>query len=264
MKKLTSIVLGMFVFTGIAAEQKFEKPEQFEKNAGLKCTPEANRISGANRLLGSEFIAVDPEAVYILRITARKVPGSPEFYAHAGFLLYDESMTELKPYFYRAEYNTESILLEPISKGNKTVKIRKPHWFPEDVVRRAWFLALDTKTDKSDIPNRNVNSVAKYELADDNTVILTLRTGVGKSYPVGTGIRFHSSGPAGMYPLFNGVKLTEEFQNYHAVIKGMSGGQHLNKFWKGAAFMKLVISNSPASGDRNIAFEFKDLTLTVE
>lgn len=264
MKKLTSVVLGLFVFTGFAAEQRFEKPEQFEKNPGLKCSPEANRISGAYRLLSRDFLAVDPEAACTVRITARKVPGSPEFYAHAGFLLYDEAMTELKPCFYRAEHNTESMLLEPVFKGSKTVKIRKPKWFPKDLVRRAWFLALDVKPDKSDIPNRNVTAVEKYELTDDCTVVLTLRSGVRKDYPAGTEIRFHSSGAAGMYSLLNGVKLTEKFQNFQAVIKGMSESQHLNKFWKGAVFMKLVISNSPASEDHNIAFEFKDLTVTVE
>ncbi len=265
MKKTVCIALGILGMTALfAEEQKFNSAEQFEKNPGLKCTPEVNRITGAHRLLGKEYIAVDPEAVYTLKITARKVPGSPEFYAHVGFLLYDEAMVELKPYFYRAEYNTDTVLLAPAVKGSRTVKIRKPSWFPADLVRRGWYLAFDTKADKSDIPNRNVNAVAKFEAGENGEVTLTLRTPVAKDYQANTKVRFQSNAAAGMYALLNGVKLTDEFQTCTVKIKCMDKGMSAKRFWKGAAFVRPVISNSPATSDRKIVFEFKDFSINME
>jgi hypothetical protein len=66
-----------------------------------------------------------------------------------------------------------------------------------------------------------------------------------------------------MYSLINGKSLDYNWKSYSVDIKGISNHQGLNKFWKDAAFFKVVIVNSARTPDRNVKMEFKDFVLTT-
>lgn len=263
MNKFFSIlVISLVASISLVAETKVFSSKDFSSTVKIVEKNKVITTIGAGRVTSNERFFIDKDTKYNLKITARKVKGSPDFYCHIGFILCDEGMVELQPVFYRAEYYTESTIVNDVKENSNIIVINKPKNFPKDILRRYWHVAFDIKNHHQDLPNRNVIRIKKVEELPNNQVKLTLFGKVIKDYKKGSPIRFHSPGPL-MYSLINGKSLDYNWKSYSVDIKGISNHQGLNNFWKDAAFFKVVIVNSARTPDRNVKMEFKDFVLTT-
>lgn len=264
MNKYFTIFIVAFMGYFCNAESKvFSSKEDFTSTIKLIEQNKVLTAIGTGRLLSNERFFIDKDIKYNLKISARKVKGSPDFYCHIGFVLYDEGMVELQPVFYRAEYYTETIIVNDVKEKSNVLVINKPKVFPKDILKRYWHVAFDIKNNRQDLPNRNVIRIKKVEELPNNQVRLTLFGKVIKDYKKGSQVRFHSPGPL-MYSLINGKSLDYNYRQFSVNIKGVSRHQGLNRFWKDAAFFKVVIVNSARTPDRNLKMEFKDFVLTTQ
>jgi hypothetical protein len=263
MKKIFSVMFVAATTILAADEIQFKTMDSWQKSKRLSESSGVFTLRGSGRLFSNEFLLVDTTARYKLSMKIRRVPGSPAFRSHIGFAQFDEARVELQTIWYRAESRTETTLRQNASQGVKTIVVGKPTWWPKDALRRGWGIAFDTKSDFSDLPNRTVLRLKNWKETSPGILTLTVNGTVANNYPAGTSVRFHSPGPL-MYPVLAGKVVEEKWTEVSGTVFGENKFFHNNRWWRGATFCKLLISNSPTTGDHNLRFEFKDVVLVIE
>ena len=127
MNKFFSIlVISLVASISLVAETKVFSSKDFSSTVKIVEKNKVITTIGAGRVTSNERFFIDKDTKYNLKITARKVKGSPDFYCHIGFILCDEGMVELQPVFYRAEYYTESTIVNDVKENSNIIVINKP------------------------------------------------------------------------------------------------------------------------------------------
>ncbi len=264
MKK--SLFCGLLLcFTIIVNAETFEfsSMSQWEKTPRLSEKDGVFTLKNPGRFFSNEFILIDRNATYDVSVKVRRVPNTPAFIGHIGFMLYDEAKVMLPTLWYRFEYGSFSTLLEKASQGSKKIVIKRPAKFPSDYIRRNLHIVFNAAKDLSDLPNRTANKILDCEEISETELELTLAKPLSENYAAGSGVRLHSPGPE-MYTLLNGKPVSEEWVELSGKIKGEAKILSNNQWRRKATFFKVLISNSPGTADRGIKMEFKDFKITVE
>ncbi|MBE6364369.1 MAG: hypothetical protein E7053_01300 [Lentisphaerae bacterium] len=219
-------------------------------------------ISGNGRFMSRRVIRLDENKRYTLQMQIRCTPGSPEVMAYVGFQQFDAQSKFLLPEYYRVVRQTSCTLLEPAAQGDTQIKITRPAAWNNNAVRYGWYIAFDTSGEVDDVPNMNVIRIRSFEEIPGG-LLITLSSPLREPHRRGEKVCFHSAGP-GMYTALQGRRLTDQWQEISGTVQGFSHLAGHNQWWQDAAVAKILLVLSPASADRNLSVEIKDVQIIVE
>jgi hypothetical protein len=209
----------------------------------------------------SEPIAIDTAKKYRLsgRFKSGLTPGVTCF----GLVMLDASKRAIQGSFINIVPGSETVLTEPVSKGDNTLKIKDgSQWLKRRSVRSV--VAFDAKPDISDVPNRNISPMILRVKKDKEgtSCIVTLSQPLSRSYPAGTEVRQHQYG-AFTYGAMSYSTIGDKWENRSMEISGLSsGGMPAANFWPGTKFVKIVVFADAARKGAELFFDdivFKEI-----
>ena len=252
MKIMYSIALlaGMSFFTLKAADFTCASPADWNKSAELRKTASGKmQIKLAGRIISVKKCTFEPGKIYNITGAVRAAANSAPGNILLGLRLYDRAGAYIPMYciFYVEGSDTE--ILEAAEPTDKTIVVKDASKWS---TAAHMMLALDTKPDRSDLPNRNILALApsKIEKADGKWLI-HFRKPIGTVLSPGTKIREHYN--AGEFYIGIG-------SDKKPIIKNNS------RIWlrHGVAQAELLIHASPSRKGEKMLLEIDNFSISAQ
>ncbi len=214
-------------------------PERWE-GGEIKDLPDGRQIEGTGPRFSREVFKVDPEKTYRLsgKFKASREGGDGNLLF--GLAPLDASSQSLSSSWLNPVKGTDTTLLEDVPAGSTTLKLKDATKWKNSAIAVA---ALNTRSDLSDLPNRDVLPIEKME-----GNVVTLKSPAKSAYPTGTSVRQHESGNSYMYSGAAYQKVpAKEWVEFSGEISGEAiSGLSTTQWWKGTKLARiLLISSQP-------------------
>lgn len=227
--------------------------------ADLQVNPDGSLGLASGQVAYSEgTFPVDPEATSTLRGEFKRLAAASDkdrfFFA---FVNYDKDMKRIEALHVNAVEGSDTELAAPCTAKDTVLRVRSGAAF-----RNGTFIALHTKADFQDLPNRNVNRnapVLESKRLPDGSWQVTCKAPIGTEASAGTPVRAHRGG----WYQYSGAlaePIPADWKTFQGTIQGCAPGDHRNRWRPGTAYVQVIVFTSgPGKGPllalRNVRFE---------
>ncbi len=232
------------------------------KGANVQFKEGVFTITGRSVLYSTNAMIVEPSVKYTVKMKMRMVPGSEPALAYAGFQPISKDGHYIQAIHLKQEKNTQATLLRATNVGDTQVVISTPTRWNAQTAKALWYLAIGSSGTPQETPHYDVYRVKDVD-EDPEGLAIELTAPLKKAFGNGTSVCFHSDAP-GMNTVANGVKLTEEWQEFSGVVQGTSDLPVRNAWWKGTHRARLLFMLLPVAGSKTFSMEVKDIIIVEE
>lgn len=247
MKELTCLAAVCWMFAVCAETLTFNTPDDWQQKKYFTENGEGGMTAVfRGPVLSAKMIELEPGKQYFLSGSLKAATDSPQGGILFGFRAYDKQGQHLQAHFCQFVNGSDTELLESTEPSDMYIKVKDASKWKI----HAWMvIAWNTKTDKSDLPNRNILQVSpkKIERKDDAWII-HLNKPVNAVLPAGMKIREHSRGG-------------ELYQATGSTNKAVKLNKRKVWWWRGVAKVRLLILTVPAKKGDRVKLEVSDLAL---
>lgn len=196
-----------------------------------------------------ETVEIKPDKTYQLAVTAKSKNPQNLSNSFIGLTLLDEAKAPILRNSVNPIAGSETVLLADAKPGDTVIRVADAAKWKKSMV-----LALNAKSDMSDLPNRNlltVKDAAKNGDGWDLTLAAPLKVAVTKD----AAVRFHDSAGGHCYSILLG-KLPADWKEYRATISGQAkDGAPYGKFWPGTKYARFIIVANYGQDDAGAYFD---------
>ena len=256
--KLLTIITACALALGLSAETiNFDLSKIKDKKAAVDGNVLTYTGGGILQLPSVKF---DPTAKYTLSMEVKMADGAKTARFYAGYFCDDSQKRRLAYYNIDAVLNSDTVLTADVKKGDKVIMVKNGSAW-----RKAGFVAFNTKTDYSDLPNFEAFGAVTNVKKDGDVWAVTLSRPIMKAYPAGTAVREQMPGGY-LYTFYDIPKKT--WKKYTRTISGVftpgKGKRPDSKFWPKTATIKPMVLVNWSSKDPDTKTQFRNITLTIE
>ena len=219
-----------------------EKLQQWQVlNGKLRESADGLILAGGTRIISSDSLPVFQGQSYRLSGELKSLE-KQSLQLFFGLQLLDSRNREILPQHVLIVPRSDTTLTAPASPGDSELLVKDASGWKTGP---NYFVALNTKPDYSDLPNRQLSYVAGIrEINRENGFWRVRLHGPHRfTAPVGTSVRLHLTGASYLYLDGKALTLSPEWRHFEATIPGfrLRGGGGHNLFWPGTASVKLLL-----------------------
>ncbi len=258
--KFLSLLAASALFVTLNAETiTYDLQKEFGKTPNAKVEGNILTFKGPGTLRLSS-VKLDPSAKYTISMEVKQSGDAKVFPFFCGFYCYDKNGKQLMHENIRIIRNTDTVLAVDAKPGDKTITVKNASAW-----KNGTWIAFCTKTDYSDIPNRNVVMAGKVIEKKGDVWVVALSAPLKTAYAAGTGVRQHGAGGY-VYTTYAG-KATSEWKKVTGTVSGINpleNGGYFKRFWPGTDSVCPMVMLNWNWKDRTGEIQIRNLTLTIE
>ncbi len=253
-KPLFLMLPGMLLASGAADFMS-------ERDGGWREKPEVQNgeivfTEKIPRVISTATFKVDPEATYRLsgkfRRTAPDGGKNLLFFGAEALTEKGRAIGSPTVFIYPG---TETELVADMPKGAISATVKDASKW--NTKSNACVIAFNAENNLADLPNFQYSPNIKQIEEKDGNWLITLAGPTSTGFKAGTKVRQHSHGPGRCYFAASYRQVAgEEWKEVSGTISGIAEhGAPLNKWWKGTASAKVIISSAPGVAFKDIRLE---------
>ena len=206
------------------------------------------RIRGVGNYRTNAVLPVQPGKIYKLSGEFKAGESTVPARLFFGMVPLDAKLKQIASGEVFAIPGTETQLAADANAGDTVIRIIDGSKWKENA---PFTVAFKTGPAYSDLPNRNLSPTVKNVSRKNGWHEVTLASPLKQSYSSGTGVREHRHASTYPYSAAGNRKLSGEWQEFSAIIKGEAVyGTPLTQWWHGTRNAALlVLANSGGNGD---------------
>ena len=148
---------------------------------------------GKKMYMGREFIEIDPDGEYEYSAELCS-SGKSDNHSDIGLALYDSKKQLIAHSSVAYVPGSEAVTAAPVARGARTMLLKNADEWETFRKRGGRIIAMNARTDFSDLPNRNLCYFITKISKKDGLAEVQLSLGSSKAYPEGTPVRLHRDG----------------------------------------------------------------------
>ena len=252
--KQTLFVSAALAFGCVYAQDiDLATPESWSNPAVIKSVEDGIlEISGRRGLYSKEIFKIDPAKTYKITGEIRQTEGEPSI-THIGFIPLDENKKHLTALNFNIRPNTDTEIVADCKADDTVMMVKDASKWGKVLIHER--VALNTKEDYSDLPNKDYINVKIEEIKKDGDAWMVIFSApIKKEVTAGTKIRLHRG--AG-YIYTGGSNRTTSGEDWKKIDGSITGhgkyGFSNYKAWPpGTAYARFVVLANYNKGEATL------------